>query len=75
MTRGDYFIISSPVNITDSLRMVGNLLKQFPRINIISFDYSEYVNGMVFFGGNRTVISFGREPHSADMILLEEQGI
>ena len=57
MARGNYFVVSGPISITDGLCVVFDFLDESPRIDIgevVNFVDSGCV---VFFSGDDTIVS------------------
>lgn len=71
VTDSQYFLIHGPVNLTDSLGMISNLLQNLPWINIIKSLDLENIHSCIGFGGNGTIGSILRKGKRRNTILLQ----
>lgn len=71
VTDSQYFLIDGPVYLTNSLRMISDLLQNQPRIDVIKSLDLKNIHSCISFGGNGTISSVLRKRQRWDTILLQ----
>lgn len=72
VTDSQYFFIDGPVYLTNSLRMIGDLLQNLPWIDVIKSLDLKNIDSCISFGSNGTISSVLRKRQRWDTVLLQE---